>query len=177
MMPCLHVPSCIAARARANCVTCAYSMSAAHKAPTQSAPESQGAQRDAIATAAANLEAAASALGGEGRRSEHRQLAEHFGGTWRLLYSSAFEGGNLGGSRPGPPASIGPQLVRCPCFKGMAMLLVRAAASVWTHRAHLAARACRRMAQGALRLRRMALASHAQRSTNNVRMHAHCPAP
>jgi len=34
------------------------------------------------------------------------------GGIWRLLYSSAFGSGSLGGSRPGPPAAIGPRLDR-----------------------------------------------------------------
>lgn len=34
-------------------------------------------------------------------------------GTWRLLHTSAFLGGNLGGSRPGPTADIAPfRLVR-----------------------------------------------------------------
>lgn len=72
----------------------------------------QAAQRDAVAAAAANLEAAAAKLGAAGRRNERQMLAQHFAGTWLLCYSSAFESGNLGGSRPGPPASIGPQLVR-----------------------------------------------------------------
>ena len=36
-------------------------------------------------------------------------------GVWRLVYSSAFESGNLGGSRPGPPAELAPvRLVRYP---------------------------------------------------------------
>lgn len=36
-------------------------------------------------------------------------------GVWRLAYSSAFESGNLGGSRPGPPAELAPvRLVRYP---------------------------------------------------------------
>lgn len=29
-------------------------------------------------------------------------------GTWRLLYSSGFNGGSLGGRRPGPPAAVVP---------------------------------------------------------------------
>lgn len=30
------------------------------------------------------------------------------GGRWRLLFSSSFAGGNLGGARPGPPAALFP---------------------------------------------------------------------
>ena len=29
-------------------------------------------------------------------------------GTWRLVYSSAFSRGGLGGSRPGPPPALVP---------------------------------------------------------------------
>jgi hypothetical protein len=29
-------------------------------------------------------------------------------GTWRLIYSSGFNGGSLGGRRPGPPAALVP---------------------------------------------------------------------
>ena len=29
-------------------------------------------------------------------------------GSWRLIYSSAFNSGNLGGRRPGPPAALVP---------------------------------------------------------------------
>lgn len=32
------------------------------------------------------------------------------GGCWRLIYSSAFNGGSLGGRRPGPPAPLAPGL-------------------------------------------------------------------
>lgn len=46
------------------------------------------------------------------RGSSHATL-DLLGGTWRLVYSSAFENGNLGGSRPGPPAGLVPfSLVR-----------------------------------------------------------------
>lgn len=44
-------------------------------------------------------------------------------GVWRLLYSSAFESGNLGGSRPGPPAELAPlKLVRSSCLLALAPL-------------------------------------------------------
>lgn len=39
--------------------------------------------------------------------SEGANMA-NFGGRWRLAYSSAFAGGNLGGARPGPQASLVP---------------------------------------------------------------------
>ena len=35
-------------------------------------------------------------------------LADVLDGRWRLLYSSGFSGGNLGGRRPGPPAALFP---------------------------------------------------------------------
>ncbi|KAI8471388.1 MAG: hypothetical protein J3K34DRAFT_468317 [Monoraphidium minutum] len=34
--------------------------------------------------------------------------AEQLGGTWRLIYSSGFNSGSLGGRRPGPPAAFVP---------------------------------------------------------------------
>eukprot|EP01025_Chloroclados_australasicus_P065506 TRINITY_DN8925_c0_g4_i3.p3 TRINITY_DN8925_c0_g4~~TRINITY_DN8925_c0_g4_i3.p3 ORF type:complete len:163 (+),score=15.49 TRINITY_DN8925_c0_g4_i3:167-655(+) len=33
---------------------------------------------------------------------------EQLEGAWRLLYTSAFESGSLGGARPGPPAALTP---------------------------------------------------------------------
>ncbi len=44
------------------------------------------------------------AAGGEGEKSPLGQ----FGGTWRLVYSSAFASGSLGGFRPGPQAALVP---------------------------------------------------------------------
>jgi hypothetical protein len=32
-------------------------------------------------------------------------------GTWRLIYSSGFNSGSLGGSRPGPPAAFVPLIL------------------------------------------------------------------
>ena len=45
-----------------------------------------------------------SAAGGKGEKSPLSQ----FGGTWRLVYSSAFASGSLGGFRPGPQAALVP---------------------------------------------------------------------
>jgi len=46
--------------------------------------------------------------------------ADMLNGTWRLVYSSAFARGGLGGSRPGPPAALlpvklGQVCARCAC--------------------------------------------------------------
>ena len=37
-----------------------------------------------------------------------RASMEELSGVWRLVYSSAFLTGNLGGSRPGPPSGLLP---------------------------------------------------------------------
>eukprot|EP00878_Enallax_costatus_P022275 GHUV01023620.1.p1 GENE.GHUV01023620.1~~GHUV01023620.1.p1 ORF type:complete len:178 (+),score=50.70 GHUV01023620.1:323-856(+) len=36
---------------------------------------------------------------------------DRLAGTWRLIYSSGFNGGSLGGSRPGPPAALVPTVL------------------------------------------------------------------
>ncbi len=62
----------------------------------------QGNQSAEIDSIAARIEW----LGAEAMTSI--DLAESLPGLWRLVYSSAFTSGNLGGSRPGPQASLLP---------------------------------------------------------------------
>lgn len=40
--------------------------------------------------------------------NKRKSRLELLDGRWRLAYSSGFSGGNLGGRRPGPPASLAP---------------------------------------------------------------------
>jgi hypothetical protein len=47
----------------------------------------------------------ASSTSSENKRKSRVELLE---GRWRLAYSSGFTSGNLGGRRPGPPASLAP---------------------------------------------------------------------
>ncbi len=35
---------------------------------------------------------------------DEQATMQQLGGTWRLIYSSGFSSGSIGGSRPGPPA-------------------------------------------------------------------------
>jgi hypothetical protein len=48
-----------------------------------------------------------------GRGCVTNELLWHclFPGTWRLIYSSGFNNGSLGGSRPGPPAAFVPLIL------------------------------------------------------------------
>lgn len=45
------------------------------------------------------------------RSSPDRSTMDKLAGTWRLIYSSGFNGGSLGGSRPGPPAAFVPTVL------------------------------------------------------------------
>eukprot|EP00891_Asterochloris_glomerata_P000080 jgi/Astpho2/80/Aster-04553 len=67
-------------------------------------------------TAAALVESAALALAGTGEAvtlswtpvDDEQATMQQLGGTWRLIYSSGFSSGSIGGSRPGPPAGLIP---------------------------------------------------------------------
>lgn len=60
--------------------------------------------------------------------------ADMLNGTWRLVYSSAFARGGLGGSRPGPPAALLPvKLGQVPASMCSPLLRLRCTAS---HPAH-----------------------------------------
>ncbi|KAG2483968.1 hypothetical protein HYH03_017213 [Edaphochlamys debaryana] len=59
----------------------------------------------AVALAGAPGAAAAAAVAGGGPHSAPSDL---LGGSWRLVYSSAFNTGSLGGRWPGPPAALFP---------------------------------------------------------------------
>lgn len=45
------------------------------------------------------------------RSSPDASTMDKLAGTWRLIYSSGFNGGSLGGSRPGPPAALVPTVL------------------------------------------------------------------
>jgi hypothetical protein len=45
------------------------------------------------------------------RSSPDASTMDKLAGTWRLVYSSGFNGGSLGGSRPGPPAALVPTVL------------------------------------------------------------------
>ena len=45
------------------------------------------------------------------RSSPDASTMDKLAGTWRLIYSSGFNGGSLGGSRPGPPAALVPTIL------------------------------------------------------------------
>lgn len=45
------------------------------------------------------------------RSSPDASTMDRLAGTWRLIYSSGFNGGSLGGSRPGPPAALVPTVL------------------------------------------------------------------
>lgn len=45
------------------------------------------------------------------RSSPDQSTMDKLAGTWRLIYSSGFNGGSLGGSRPGPPAALVPTIL------------------------------------------------------------------
>lgn len=45
------------------------------------------------------------------RSSPDTSTMDKLAGTWRLIYSSGFNGGSLGGSRPGPPAAFVPSIL------------------------------------------------------------------
>jgi hypothetical protein len=45
------------------------------------------------------------------RTSPDASTMDKLAGTWRLIYSSGFNGGSLGGSRPGPPAALVPTVL------------------------------------------------------------------
>ncbi|KXZ44137.1 hypothetical protein GPECTOR_73g658 [Gonium pectorale] len=49
--------------------------------------------------------------GGSGALDGEAGSAAGLGGTWRLVYSSGFNSGSLGGSRPGPPAAFFPAVL------------------------------------------------------------------
>ena len=70
-------------------------------------------QGDALTLRALNL--TAELAGGNSEKSP----MELFSGTWRLVYSSAFASGSLGGFRPGPQAALVPvtigQVRLCSC--------------------------------------------------------------
>lgn len=60
---------------------------------------------------AAQLEAAGGAVlldWKTSRSSPDTSSMDRLVGTWRLIYSSGFNGGSLGGRRPGPPATFVP---------------------------------------------------------------------
>jgi hypothetical protein len=63
----------------------------------------------AVDALARRLERAAPAAdGGDDGNDSAAPLGPLAPGCWRLIYSSAFGGGSLGGSRPGPPAALTP---------------------------------------------------------------------